>query len=394
METPACENGTPIRQVFLPLCKPLIDSKEIDAVKEILTSGWLTTGHKVQEFESNFKEYIGCKHAIALNSATAALHLSLIASGIKEGDELILPTLTFVACAHVIKWTGATPILVDINEDDLNIDIDKIKEKITEKTKAIMPVHYAGQPCNMDEILNIAQEHNLKVIEDAAHAVGASYKDKKIGNIGDTTSFSFYAIKNITTGEGGMLTTNDDELAKEVRKLAYFGVDKDAYQRYQEKGTWYYEIEKLGYKYNMDNIHGAIGVEQLKKLDIFNNKRKQLAKIYTNQLQDIPEIRIPTTHEDRINAWHLYPIIIDTNNLNITRDKIIDALREENIGVSVHFIPLHKHPYFQEYQKEEFPIADKIYEGLISLPLFPGMEKSDVEDVVNALKRIINFYRK
>tara|TARA_Y100000031_G_scaffold142445_1_gene171960 strand:+ start:301 stop:1086 length:786 start_codon:yes stop_codon:yes gene_type:complete len=259
-----------IKREFIPLTKPTIEENEIEEVVKVLKSGWLTTGPKVAEFEESMQKYLGCKEAVGLSSCTGGLHIALAALGIKPGDEVIVPTYTFAASAHVVAWLGAKPVLVDVEKDTFNIDPKKIEGAITDKTKAIIPVHFAGHSCDMDKIMAIAKKHNLYVIEDAAHAIGTDYKNKKIGNFGNATVFSFYATKTITTAEGGMIVTNDKELGKKLKRYSYFGVDKDAFNRYADKGNWYYEIIELGYKYNMDNIQGVLGVEQLKKLESFN----------------------------------------------------------------------------------------------------------------------------
>ena len=261
---------------FLPLAKPGIGEEEINSVVDVLKSGWLTTGPKVKEFEEDVQRYIGCKKAIGLTSCTGGLHIALAALGIGPGDEVIVPTYTFAATAHVVAWLGAKPVLVDVEKDTFNIDLNEIEEKITKRTKAIIPVHFAGHSCDIEGILKIAKRHNLFVIEDAAHAIGTEYKGKKIGNFGNATVFSFYVTKTMTTGEGGMVVTNDETLGNKLKKYSYFGVDKDAFNRYSDKGNWYYEIVDLGYKYNMDNIQGAMGVEQLKKLDKFIDKRRDV----------------------------------------------------------------------------------------------------------------------
>ena len=397
MEKPAIEGGNSIRNDFLPISKPTIEKEEIDAVVEVLKSGWLTTGPKVKEFEENISKYTNAKHSIAFTSCTGALHSALSSYNIKENDEVIVPTFTFVASSHVVTWLNAKPVLVDSEEGTFNIDVKKIEEKITKNTKAIMPMHYGGHPCDMDEINEIARKHNLKVIEDAAHAIGSEYKNKKIGNIGDVTCFSFYAIKNMTTAEGGMATTNDSLIADKIRKRSYFGVDKDAFDRYKDKGNWYYEIVSQGYKYNMDSLQGALGVEQLKKLDKFNEKRKHIAEHYLNRFKKLDYIKTQEIKSYVKHSWHLFPILIDFDKLNIDRNKFIEALKAEKIGASVHFIPLHLHPFYQKeygYKKGDFPVAEKIYSKLITIPLFHGMSIEDADSVVDAIEKIWNHYKK
>jgi dTDP-4-amino-4,6-dideoxygalactose transaminase len=380
------------RKDFLPLAKPMIEEEEINAVIDVLKSGWLTTGPKVKEFEEKMQEYIHCKKAIGLTSCTGGLHIALAAFNIGPGDEVIVPTYTFAASAHVVAWLGAKPVLVDVEKDTFNIDPKAIEKAITKKTKAIMPVHFAGHSCDMDAIMKIAKKHNLFVIEDAAHAIGTEYKGKKIGSFGDVAVFSFYVTKGITTAEGGMCVTNNEELGKKLKRLSYFGVDKDAFNRYSDKGNWYYEIIELGYKYNMDNIQGTLGVEQLKKIDSFINKRIELVKIYNQHLRMIPEITIPKQKEYTKHTFHLYPVIFDFKKIGINRSEMINRLREYNVGPSVHFIPLHLHPYYQKtygYKRGDFPIAEELFDNEISLPLWPGMNESDVKYVVESIKEII-----
>lgn len=388
------EGGTPTRENFLPFVKPLIEKEEIEAVNNVLKSGWLTTGPKTKEFEKNFREYVGSNEAIGLSSCTAALHISLLTLGIKEGDEVITSTFTFVSTAHAIKYVRAIPILVDIEKDTFNINHNLIEEKITDKTKAIIVVHFGGHPCNMDKIIEIAKKYNLFIIEDAAHAIGASYKNKMIGNIGDITCFSFYANKNITTGEGGMLTTNNPEIANKARLLSYLGMEKDAWKRYSEEAAWFYRITDLGYKYNLSDILSSIGIEQLKKLNEINKKRREYTNYYTEKLEELEELTLPTEKEGVKSSWHLYPIIIKKDKLKINRDQFIRALNKENIGTAVHFIPLHKHLYYKQFIKEAFPIANWVFERILSLPLFPQMTKNDLDDVIMAIKKIIKYYKK
>ncbi len=377
---------------FIPLAKPMVGEEEIEAAVSVMRSGWLTTGPKVKEFEDNIKEYLGCNSAIALTSCTGGLHISLAALGIGPEDEVILPSYTFAASGHVVAWLGAKPVLVDVEPDTFNIDPDKIEEAITSRTKAIMPVHFAGHSCDMDRIQKIAKKHDLYVIEDAAHAIGTQYKGKKIGSFGDVTVFSFYVTKTMTTAEGGMITTNDSKLGKKLKQLTYFGVDKDAFNRYTEKGTWYYEIIALGFKYNMDNIHGAIGVAQLKKLEDFIAKRRELASVYDELFSDVPGVIRPIEKEYTRHSYHLYPILLDTEKIKISRDRFIEKLRENKIGSSVHFIPLHLHPFYQKtygYSEGDFPVSEKLFDREISLPMYPGLEREDIERVVETVKKII-----
>ena len=382
---------------FLPFHVPEIGDEEIRSVVETLRSGWLTTGSKVKQFEENFALYTRATHAVALNSGTAALHLALDAIGIKEGDEVIVPTMTFAATAEVVLYFKARPILVDCEADTLNIDPDQIERKITPKTRAIIPVHIAGQPCNMDKIVQIARAHNLKVIEDAAHALPALYRGKMVGTIGDITCFSFYATKTITTGEGGMATTNNPEWADRMRMMSLHGISKDAWKRYTSEGSWYYEVLYPGYKYNLTDIAAAIGIEQLKKCDRFFESRRRIASMYNETFADLPEMRRPACGPDVQHAWHLYVIQLELERLRITRNEFIEALKKENIGTSVHFIPLHLHPYYRNTlgcKPQDFPNASAVFERIVSLPIYPKMTEGDVQNVIAAVKRIVREYRR
>jgi dTDP-4-amino-4,6-dideoxygalactose transaminase len=335
---------------------------------------------------------MGCKHAIALSSCTAALHLALVAAGVGSEDEVITTPFTFAATGEVIIYTGATPVFVDIKNDTYNIDPDKIEDAITPRTKAIIPVHYAGQPCDMDMIFKIAEKYDLIIIEDAAHALGAKYKEKKVGTIGDITAFSFYATKNLTTAEGGMVTTNNSEYADRIRILSLHGMSRDAWRRYGDKGSWYYEILDAGYKYNMTDIQASLGIHQLAKFEQFQNIRRKYAELYTDELKDIEGVTTPYVRSDVQHAWHLYTILIDEPVTGIDRARFIEKLNRENIGTSVHFIPLHLHPYYRRtygYRRGDFPNAEYVYDRIISLPLYPSMSEDDVWDVINAIKKIV-----
>ena len=386
-----------IRTTFLPFALPSIGDGEIKEVVDTLKSGWITTGEKTKIFEERFKAYIECGHTIALSSCTAGLHLALIAADIGKGDEVITTPFTFAATGEVIIYAGATPIFVDIEKDTYNIDPDKIEDVITPRTKAIIPVHYAGQPCDMDKMLKIAKKHDLIIIEDAAHALGAKYKGKKIGIIGDITVFSFYATKNLTTAEGGMVTTDNSEYADRIRTLSLHGMSRDAWRRYEDKGSWYYEILDVGYKYNMTDIQASLGIHQLAKFEQFQNIRREYAELYTDELKDVEGVTTPCVRSDVQHAWHLYTILIDEKVIGIDRARFIEKLNGENIGTSVHFIPLHLHPYYRRtygYKRGDFLNAEYIYDRIVSLPLYPSMGEADVWDVINAIKKIVAGKRK
>jgi dTDP-4-amino-4,6-dideoxygalactose transaminase len=385
-----------LRTEFLPFHVPHIDEAEIQAVVATLRSGWLTSGPQVKAFERSFAELIGVPHAVAVNSGTAALHLALEAVGVAEGDEVIIPTMTFAATAEVVTYLKAKPILVDCQPDTLNIDPSLIERAITHRCKAIIPVHFGGQPCEMETILTIARRHGLKVIEDAAHALPARYGGQLVGTLGDITCFSFYATKTITTGEGGMITTSNDQYAERMRMMSLHGISKDAWKRYTAEGSWYYEVLFPGYKYNLTDIAAAIGIEQLKKCAWFWERRQHIAATYDRAFADLPEIIRPSCRKDVQHAWHLYVIQLELARLQKSRNDFIEALRNRRIGTSVHFIPLHLHPYYREvcgYVASDFPVATAVSQQIVSLPIYPNMTTADVEDVIANVRTIVEQCR-
>ena len=401
MDKPAIVGGKPIRSEseFIVFGAPVIGREEIDEVTETLRSGWIGTGPRVQRFENEFQKFIGAKHAVATNSCTAALHISLIANGIKEGDEVIVTPMTFGATANVIEHARAKPIFADIEMDSYNIDPKEIRKKIGKKTKAIMPVHLFGLPCKMDEINEIAEKNNLKVIEDAAHALGSEFKGKRIGNLGNCTCFSFYPTKNITTIEGGMITTGDADIANKAKVLRLHGQSAGAWERYSSKyGGETYEIVYPGFKYNMPDVSAALGLHQLKKLGGFLRTRARYAEIYEEELKDLNELILPPKGDRNFkHSWHLYAVLIKPELLKIDRDGVIKALLKENIGVGIHYRALHLHSYYREkygYKTGDYPNAEFVSERTFSLPLSPKMSEKDVYDVVAAVKRIVKYYRK
>lgn len=394
---PKKEGGLVTRYKFLPLSVPFIGNEEIREITDALISGWLTRGPKTALLEEEFKKYCKVKYAHAVSSCTAALHLALIAFGVKAGDEVIVPPVTFSATANVVIHQGATPIFVDVNKETLNIDPDKIEEKITPKTKAIITVDLAGQPCDYDKIKNIAIKHNLKIIEDAAHSVGAKYWEDMVGNICDITCFSFYPTKNMTAAEGGMILTNDEEVYETAKIYSLHGMNRDAWKRYSKEGSPHWDTLVPGYKYNMTDIQSAIGIHQLKRLDNAIAKREAISKTYDEAFKDLPGIILPKKINNIKHAHHLYIIMVDTDKLKINRDEFIDYLREENIGSGIHFISLHRHTYYKnrfKLEDKDLPNASYISDRIISLPFYPTMTQKDVQDVIKAAKKIVNYTKK
>ena len=383
--------------MFLPFHRAMIEEDDIDSVVQVLRSGWLTTGAGAKRFESEFARYVGAANAIAVSSCTAALHLALAAIRLKEGDEVILPTMTFSSTGQVVLYFKGRPVLVDCEADSFQADPDAIERAVTPRTRAIIAVHFAGSPARMDALLDIARRHKLTLIEDAAHALPTRYKGRMIGAIGDITCFSFYATKTLTTGEGGMVTTEDLEIANRVRMLSLHGISKDAYARYTAAGTWRYEILDLGYKYNMTDMQAALGLSQLAKCDLMRAKREHIANRYTEALSSLDAYETPRAFPDTQHAWHLYAIKVKPGVLILSRDRIIEELKQRGIGTSVHFIPLHTHPYYQQnlgYRTGQFPNAERHFEAAISLPLFPGMTTEDTDRVIEALHELAVSYRR
>ena len=385
------------RDEFLPYCRPYFDDDELNRVADVLKSGWWTKGSVTREFEKVFAEYVGAKYAVAVNSCTAAMHIALVAKGIGEGDEVISTPMTFCSTINTIVHTGAKPVLVDIDSKTGLIDVDKIEAAITEKTKAIVPVHYAGQSCDMDKINAIAEKHGLFVLEDCAHALSTEYKGKKIGSMGNACAYSFYVTKNISTAEGGMLTTDDEELYEKASVLSLHGMSKNAWSRYGTKGDWKYEVCDPGFKYNLTDIAAALGIAQMNKLDEMQDIRTEYAEIYNKAFDKIDGITYLKDNGLGKNSAHLYVIQIDKNKFDIDRDTFIELLKEYNIGTSVHFIPICMHPYYINnfgYKKGDFPETEKMFEGIISLPLYPSMTREDVMYVIEAVREIAREHAK
>lgn len=382
---------------YLLFHRPFITEEEINEMVDTLRSGWLSMGPKTIRFEDEFNKYIGSKRSIAVSSWTAAGHLSLEAFGIQRDDEVIVPTMTFPATAEIVCYFGAKPVIVDVEEDTLNISLKEIEKALTPKTKAIIPVHYGGQPCDMDEIMGFAKQHNLKVLEDAAHSLPAYYKGRKIGTIADVTCFSFYATKTLSTGEGGMICTNDEEIAERCAIMRLHGINRDAWKRYSESGSWYYEVVAPGYKYNFTDLQASLGLPQLKKVDDMWNSRKAIAAKYTEAFKDLDTITLHTIKPDRESSWHLYPVRLNLDMLKIGRAQIIEELKQNNIGVGVHFMPVHQHLFYSETFKlddKNYPVASSVFPRLLSLPIYPGMTEKNVEKVINVFTDILKKYRK
>ena len=391
-----------MHDTFLPFSLPMIGDEEIAEVEDTLRSGWLTTGPKVKRFEKDFSDYVGCQHAIAVNSCTAALKIALVALGVGPGDEVIVPTLTFCSTANVVVHLGARPMLVDV-EQDFNISVSALTSLVGQRTanggrrKVIIPVHHSGQPCDLTAVHEIARRHGLAVVEDAAHAVGAEYCGSKIGTHSRVAAFSFYTIKNLTTGEGGMMVTDDEDLAAKMRLLSLHGMSKDAWKRYAGAGSWYYEVVEPGFKQNMTDIQASLGIHQLRKLDKFIEARARYANMYSKAFADVPELETPIVHGGRKHAWHLFVLRLRTERLKIDRAQFIEKLRARNIGTSVHFIPVHLHPFYQRtfgYKPGDFPVADELYQRIVSLPLYPRMTQQDVEYVIDSVLDVIRQNRK
>jgi len=381
----------------LPFYRPDIGEEEIAAVVETLRSGWVTVGPRTHEFEQAFAEYIGAPHAVAVSSCTAALHLALDALDLQPGDEVITSTLTFTATGATIIHAGARPVLVDCTPDTLNIDPADVARKITARTRAIVPVHFAGHPVALDEILSLARAHGLTVVEDAAHALPASYHGRRIGTVGNITAFSFYATKNLCTGEGGMLTTGDAALVERLRMRRLHGMSRDAWRRYSNEGSWRYDVSYPGFKYNMTDTAAAMGLVQLRRLPAMHQRRQQLAHLYSALLADCPAVQLPVTLPDIEHAWHLYVLRLRPEVLRIHRDAVIEEMKAAGIACQVHFIPLHLHSFYRDafgYRPEDFPVASGVADALLSVPFFTRMSDDDVRLVAVTLRRILDAHRR
>jgi dTDP-4-amino-4,6-dideoxygalactose transaminase len=391
---PCLEGGKPQREEFLPFALPLISDAEVEQVVEALHSGWLTVGPKTKQFQEEIARYVGSIGAVALNSCTGAIHLSMVALGIGPGDEVIVPVLSFAAVPNAVIHCGATPVFADIDLETLNMEVSELSRLHGPKTKAVVPLYFGGLPFDIDAFSAKASELGTTVIVDAAHAFGTQWKGRPVGTEFESTCFSFYATKNITTGEGGAVTSNDEGFLREIELLSLHGMSHDSWLRYTNVGSWYYEIAAPGYKYNMSDLQAALGLAQLQKVDEFRRRRTQISEAYTAAFSDIVGIRTPASNEG--HSWHLYTIWLDESRYSIDRARFIEAIAKENIGTSVHFIPMHQHPYYRHrfgYGEGDFPNAERYYRGAISLPIYPRMSDRDIEDVISAVSKVAAFYQ-
>lgn len=384
--------NNPIRDQFLIFGAPAIEEQEINEVLDSLHTGWLGTGPKVAQFERDFAAYKGTEHAVALNSCTAALHLSIIAAGIKKGDEVITTPMTFCATVNAIIHAGATPVLADVDSVTMNIDLKQIENKITPRTKAILPVHFAGRPCEMDTLCDIAQRYDLKIIEDCAHAIETEYHGKKAGTFGDFGCFSFYVTKNVTTGEGGMVLTISEESAARIKTLGLHGMSKDAWKRFSDEGYKHYQMVECGFKYNMMDLQAAIGIHQLARVEQNWQKRQTIWNRYNDAFKELPITTPAESDPDTRHAYHLYTILVDEQKAGISRDAFLDHMTKSNIGVGVHYMSIPEHPYYQQtfgWRPADYPHAMQIGRQTVSLPISAKLTNGDVQDVIGAVKRAL-----
>lgn len=387
----AIDGGVPVRRTLLPYGRQSIDEDDIQAVLETLRSDWLTTGPKVAEFEEAFAEWVGARYAVSFSSGTAALHGAAFVAGLREGDEALTSPLTFVATANCVLYQRATPVFVDVCSDTLNLDPEQLEYKISDKTRVILAVDYAGHPADFEAIVRIAGSRGLVVIEDACHALGAAYRGRRVGSVAHLTVFSFHPVKHLTTGEGGMVTTDDAGWAQMLRQFRNHGISSEA----RERRGWQYEMVMLGFNYRLTDIACALGISQLTKMEANLARRREIAAQYAAALQGMPELVLPCVRADVDPAWHLYPIRLNLGRLSATREQIFRALRAENIGVNVHYIPVHLQAYYRGrfgYRGGEYPVAENAYERLISLPMFHGMTDEDVGDIISAVEKVCSAY--
>jgi len=385
-----------MRDTYLPYGKQWVDEDDIATVVDILRGDYLTTGPNIMDFEKNVANYVDAEYAVAFSNGTAALHGACFAAGISDGDEVITTPITFAASANCVLYQGGTVVFADIDSKTYNISPADIEKKITSKTKAIIPVHFTGQPVQLDKIHQLAEKHNLIVIEDAAHALGSTYKAQKVGALSDMTMFSFHPVKHITTGEGGIITTNNKNYYNKLMQFRSHGITRDPKLLHDNHGPWYYEMQFLGYNYRMTDIQAGLGSSQLTKLDSFINRRKEIVAAYNEAFSEILEVQTPYQAPDSDSSWHLYVLKLNLDLLSVSRKEVFEELGNLNIGVNVHYIPVHILPYYQQlgYQKGSLPNAEKLYEEIISLPVFPLMQDQDIKDVIEAVKLVIGKVKK
>ena len=396
MEQLAIKGGKPVRSSILPYGHQWIDEEDVRSVVEVLKSDWITQGPKVDEFERALAEYCGVKYGVAVSSGTAALHAACAVAGISKGDEGITTPITFAGTANAVVYRSGKPVFADIREDTLNIDVAEIKKKLSTRTKAILPVDFAGHPADLDEIMAIARERKLTVIEDASHALGAEYRGRKIGGLSDMTVLSFHPVKHITTGEGGMVLTNSKDYCEKLRVFRHHGIIRNQ-STFRNSGPWYYEIPSPGYNFRLTDFQCALGISQLKKLNGFVQRRREIAATYNEAFAEMDELTKPTELAHVKAAYHIYVIQLRTEKLKTGRKEVFEALRAENIGANVHYIPVHLQPFYQRefgYRRGDYPKAETYYERTITLPIFPNMSDEDIKDVIEAVCKVIRYYRR
>ena len=392
----AVDGGEPIRPSFLPYARQWLGPEEEAKVLQVLRSDWITTGPVTKEFEEKFAQFVGAKHAVSCHTGTAALHLAVSAAGISPGDEVVTTPFTFAATSNAVLYRGGMPVFADIQPDTKNVDPAAIENAITKKTKAIIPVHYAGHPCDLDEIHEVARDRGLVVIEDAAHAVGAEYRGRRIGALSDLTIFSFHPVKQMTTGEGGMVTTDSDEFAQKLRAYRAHGIVEDPEKRWAKEGSYRYEMRYLGHRFYMTEMQAALGVVQLAKLPRFQERRREIVDFYQREFASLDGVTKPVERSYVRQAWHLYVVELSSRSLEGKRDEVFAAMRAENIGVNVHYIPVYRHPYYRDLlgpPPDKFPNAERAYSRALTLPLFPKMTNADSRDVASALRKVVDAYR-